>query len=66
MPEVNTYRITVDVPLPAAHGFVDHIFDAVAVAAHEAEPTDRDEWDVIVYGTAVYDDVYDVGEGEHV
>lgn len=45
----NFYMICVEVPKGLSLEIYDKIFDAVADAAYEAQPEDRD-WDVFVHG----------------
>ncbi len=44
------YLIAVEVPMHVGMEVIDRIYDAVAEAAHDAKPKDRDGWDIFVYG----------------
>ena len=50
------HRVIVEIPAVAGRDVVDAIQTAVADAAFDAEPSDRDGWDIFVYGDVVDDD----------
>jgi hypothetical protein len=49
--ESPAWEITVVVPVEAGDELADSILDAVADAAYEAQPEDRDGWDIFVGGS---------------
>jgi hypothetical protein len=47
-PKPKGWEITVTVPVTAGEATRERIFTAIAVAAFDAEPLDRDDWDINV------------------
>jgi hypothetical protein len=43
------WRVVVEIPARLTHHF-DSLFTAIADAAHEWEPEDREDWDILVSG----------------
>jgi hypothetical protein len=44
------WQFVVEVPVEAGEEVCDAIYTAVANAAYDAEPDERDGWDIFVYG----------------
>lgn len=56
MSERRVTRIVVDIPLEAGEDVTEFIFTAVSDAAYDAEPEDREGWDIAVYSSIVSDE----------